>query len=563
MGISAKPSEILFNQFNKSFFKIGAAAKSDVFSMLDFQNSKKEKLENLWCTLGWRDDRPLTTTGKLEFSKNGNVNHRGVTAELASLIAAQNPDVSDVSEVTERFIDLSDVKFQNLPQFIENEEEIHLRLELFLEKDEGALVYLQDNPKGIMNSKYSLVNFITPEATPKHSQDRTSLTYFFPYAFGRELEFVNDQVVLTKVPKMMSTVIKVLTFVRKPLSPEKTFQQASKKLNEHAKDLVQDGISNFVGDKKNKLVLFNKAVSTENPGGKFEYLDGNARINPNLKTLLLIHGTFSTIEKSYGELCDPSISEGMQKFSPLQKILQSTDFEQVIGFEHPTASQSVDDNVKNFHELMLGLTFSKPVSIITSSRGALVGESIICHTKTSEFFTVDKMMTFAPAHGSDLLTLGKGIDRFLSLLRNLTTTTGWGYAIALAQFSFDAILTQPGLNDMVPDSAKIKSLESMVPNHPVQIQAMVGDFDKTLVSKKFVRIAAVGFDALIRLAFKSETDWVIGCPEQRFEIHDPKATYKPTFEMYCTHGKQFDVTHPKKDGKTVDMTSEIIRFFNL
>jgi hypothetical protein len=562
MGMRAETYEVLFEENDKSFLKIGAAAKTDEYSMEEFSISKKEKIENLWGTLGWRNDRPLAAKGSLDFSKNGNEKHYGVTAELAELIRLQNPDIEEVKEIRERFINLSEVEVENLPELIVDEKEIHLRLELFLEKEEGALVYLQENPKGIVkNSIYSLVNLVTPEATINHTQNRTSLTYYFPFSFGKEMEFVDGKVKLLDKPKLMTTIIKVLTFVRKPLQPEESFKVANKKLNEAAIDLVQDGISTLLGEKKNKLLIFNKNSSTNSPGGNFEFIENTQSINTSLKTLLLVHGTFSTIEKSYGELCDPTVKSDGQMISPFQNFLLSTDYDQIIGFNHPTASQSVDENVTHFHKLLDGVTFNQPVSVITTSRGALVAESILCHEKTNQILTIDKMMTFAPAHGSDLLKVGKGIDKFLSLLRNMTTKTGWGYALALAQFSYKAILTQPGLNDMLPNSKKIQELETCVPNNEVVIQAMVGDFDKTLVSKKFVRVSAIGLDALIRLAFNSETDWVIGCPEQKMQIKNPKARYNLPFEMFCTHGKQFDVTHPKKDGKVVDMSGEIVGFF--
>ncbi len=563
MALKFRIKDIAFNKAKHSFLKIGAQAKEDILSIANFRAAKKEVREGFWGTLGWADDRPLSATGNIVFSENGTDSHRGVTKELANIIMAQNPDVQDPKDIRERFISLSEAKFQNLPKTIKSEEEIHLRFDLFLEKDEGALVYLQDNPKGVMNSKYSLVNLITPEATPNHTQDRTKLTYIFPYAFGKELVYNPEKKVveLTDQPKIMTTVLKILTFKREPVLPQAYFKLAANNMNDVLTDIAQAGLS-ALGNKKYNLFLFDKGSTPSSPGGQFIELDNPSSLKKDAKTLLLLHGTFSSVEGSFGKLCDASRVESGKKISPFQKLIKDGVFEQIIGFNHPTASQSVDDNVKVLYELLNGFKFTKEINVITSSRGGLVGESLLTNPKTKDFFTIGKMMTIAPAHGSDLLLATKGIDRFLSFLKNQTSKLGWGYVVALAQFSIKAIATQPGLNDMIPDSPKIKQVLNATPNNPVVIQAMIGDFDKSLIGKRAVRILACGMDALIRLAFKSETDWVIGCPEQRLRINKPTlAQYKDNFEMYCIHGMQFTIDHPRTESKEVDMTLEIGKFF--
>jgi hypothetical protein len=556
MALSFKIKEIAFNKKDYSFLQIGALAKKNDFTIQDFKLSKKEKIDGLWGTLGWADDRPLTASGEINFSENGCDTHRGVTKELAEIIMKQNPDVQDVSQIRERFIDLSSVEFKNLPRKIKKEEEIHLRFELFLDKTEGALVYLQDNPKGVMNSKHSLVNFITPEPTPRHTQNRTSLTYHFAYSFGRELEYLDGEVIVTDKPKVMPSVLKILTFVRTPLPPQEYFKMAAKNLNTALAPvgIAQAGL-NVLGDKKYKLFLYNTNKS------EFSELSDTSSLNKSAKTLLLFHGTFSSVDGTFGELCHATVKDGNRMISPFTKLINDGVFDQIIGFNHPTASQSVDENVSHFCALMSGFRFSKPVHMMTTSRGALVAESIITHPAAASILSVDRIMTFAPAHGSDLLKVAKGLDRFLSFLKLQTSAMGWGYVIALAQFSIKAISTQPGLNDMLPNSDKIKSVLNATPNNTVRIRAMVGDYDKSLISKPAARILANGADALIRLAFRSETDWVIGCPEQQKRITHPNASYDPDFHMYCIHGLQFKPGHAKKEDKDVDMIQEIKSFF--
>lgn len=554
MALSFSIKDIAFNKKKYSFLQIGAKAVKNELTVENFSLSKKEKIDALWGTLGWADNRPFTAKGNIVFSENGNLEHRGVTKELAEILVKQNPDISDLSQIRERFIDLSAVEFQNLPTRIQKEEQIQLRFELFLEKNEGALVYLQDNPKGVHNSKNSLINFITPEATPNHTQDRTSLSYYFAYSFGRELVYENGEVILTDQPKVMPSVLKILTFMRQPQKPEEYIRMAAKNLNLSPVGAVQAGL-NVLGDKKYKLFLFNKINSV------FDEISNVTSLDQNAKTLFLFHGTFSSVDGSYGDLCHKTIRQNGQFISPFQKLIQDGVFEQIIGFNHPTASHSVDENVEQFFLELHNFRFQRPVHFITTSRGALVAETLLAHPKTSNHFSVEKMMTFAPAHGSDILKVAKGLDRFLSFLKSQTSSMGWGYVVALAQFSIEVIATQPGLNDMLPNSTKIKTILDSTPNNVVRIKAMIGDFDKSLISKPALRVLANGADALIRLAFRSETDWVIGCPEQKKRIAHTNAQYDPNFEMFCIHGMQFKPDHPKKGGQAVDMLSELKAFF--
>lgn len=560
MALEFNIADIHFNEQKLDFLKIGPLAKSDEVTLSEFKASKSEKIDGLWGTLGWADDRPVLASGTIFFSENGTLAHRGVTKELAQFIRDQNPDIENLSDIRERFIDLSTCQFHDVPTRIKNEEEIHLRFELFLEKDEGALVYLQDNPKGIHNSIHSLVNFITPEPTKDFTQNRTSLSYHFAYSFGKEMEYNNETVILKDEPRIMVSVLKILTFKRKALPPQSYFKSAAEHLNTALVETVHAGLS-VLGNKKYKLFRYDKSLNSSEKGGDFVEVTDPSRLDPQARTLFLFHGTFSSVEGSFGELCIPSIADNGKTISPFQKLLMDGVFEQIIGFNHPTASQSVDENVQAFYALLGDLKFTKPVDMITTSRGALVAETLLSSAQTNAYFTVGRMLTFAPAHGSDLLQVAKGLDRFLSILRGRTSSLGWGYIVALAQFSIKAIATQPGLKDMLPDSEKIKSILSATPNNAVSIQAMIGDFDKSLISKPLLRILTNGADALIRLAFKSETDWVIGCPEQKKRIQHSYAQYRPDFEMYCIHGMQFTIGHPKKGEREINMTEEIRNCF--
>lgn len=188
MAVQFEIHQVSFNQDGMNFLKIGKSPNSVNLNSHEFSRAKHKKIDDICGTLGWANDAPLDATGKIEFSKHGNKSHKVVTKEITELLNVQNPEIDGTKDITERFIDLSKVKFNNIPKEISSESELHLRFDLFLEKDEGALVYMQDNPIGTMHSKQAVVNLITPERTDsKNSQDRYALSYIFPYNFGKKI----------------------------------------------------------------------------------------------------------------------------------------------------------------------------------------------------------------------------------------------------------------------------------------------------------------------------------------------------------------------------------------
>lgn len=353
--------------------------------------------------------------------------------------------------------------------------------------------------------------------------------------------------------------LKILTFPRTESNLKSYAEKAIKNIN-RVEDLatgLAHSALHHIGAKKYALYKFK---STET-GDQFVQLDDNREIDETKKTLLLIHGTFSTVNGSFEELT-MNVADGTENRSLLKKLIDSNTYEQIIGFNHPTASHSVAQNVDALLELFGNKVFSKPVDIITTSRGALIAEVLVSNSKAYRVMRVNKIMTFAPAHGSHLLIAAKGLDTLLSMLRKTATKAGWGYVLAIAQFSIGAIRTQPGLEVMMPDSKELKDILSQNPISEVKIKAMVGDYHSSLIERNFVRWGANGLDKLLWLLFRSDNDWVIGCPEQRKQMSGFNAKYEKNFEYYCIHGKQFDPSHPKKNGERADVRKVIFDYFS-
>ena len=562
MDLKFKPSEISFESGEYSFLKIGGSAGSDELDIYDFKNAKYKKIEKIWGTLGWANDKQLAATGKIKFSEFGNFDHHGITKETVDLLRDQNVEIHDCSDIKERFIDLSEIVFLNVPDTITNEKEIQLRFDLFINKNEGALVYLEENPVGEFHSNKAEMYLITPESTDiNFSQDRYSLTYKFTYFFNKKFEREGDVIHLKGKKKKEQTefAIKVLTFPRHEACIKRYANKATKninKINGRGTELVHKSI-NKIGEEKYGFYKFH---STENKDS-FIKLDDLFQIDENKKTLLLLHGTFSSVENSFGELLTTEESaSGKKRF--FNDLIKSKTFEQIIAFNHPTASHSIQENADWFIKLLGNKIFTQPIDVITTSRGALLAEKLCSYDKAYRKIKINKHLTFAPAHGSDLLKVAKGLDRMLSMMKKTTSRAGWGYILAISQFSINAIRTQPGLEVMMPGSIELKKILASNPIDEVKIKSMVGDYDRTLIDKQFKRWLANGLDKLIWLAFKSENDWVIGCPEQRRQMSGFNAKYEKNFEYYCIHGKQFDLKHPKKDGQKADVRKVIFDYLS-
>ena len=560
MALKFKPNEITFESQEYSFLKIGGSADSNELNVYDFKNAKYKKIEKIWGTLGWANDKELAATGKIKFSEFGNFDHQGITKETVDLLRDQNVEIHDCSDIKERFIDLSEINFLNVPEIITSEKEIQLRFDLFIEKNEGALVYLEENPVGEFHSRKAEMYLITPESTDiNFSQERYSLSYKFTYFFNKKFEREGDLLHLKDKNKKEQTEfsIKVLTFPRHEACIKSYTNKATKNLNKvsgRGTELVHKSI-NKIGEEKYGFYKFH---STENKDS-FIKLDDLIQIDEHKKTLLLLHGTFSSVENSFGELLEPGISDYSRL---LNKLIENQTFDQIIAFNHPTASHSIQENADWFIKLLGNKIFTQPIDVITTSRGALLAETLCSYDKAYRKIKINKLITFAPAHGSDLLKVAKGLDRMLSMMKKTTSRAGWGYILAISQFSINAIRTQPGIEVMMPDSIELKKILTSNPIDEVKIKSMVGDYDRTLIDKQFKRWLANGLDKLIWLAFKSENDWVIGCPEQRRQMSGFNAKYEKNFEYYCIHGKQFDLKHPKKDGQQADVRKVIFDYLS-
>jgi hypothetical protein len=240
-------------------------------------------------------------------------------------------------------------------------------------------------------------------------------------------------------------------------------------------------------------------------------------IDPNKKTLLFIHGTISTIQKSYGDLYDSGKkTAATTDHTWIQKaIFGGKKYEQVIGFDHPSV---VDSPMVNAATLFSMLTpvgkFSKTVDIITSSRGGLVGKCVI--NAQQNIMTIERAATVACANGVELLTAGENLGRMIGIIRNIDDEPISKAALLVLQLVVNLALQLPGIKIMQKNDPGLQQILAGQPtNKNLRYFPLCGDYSLNgnhPVEWKFV-------DLLLTAAMKDgKHDWVV---ETDFQVVVP------------------------------------------
>ena len=74
----------------------------------------RKRINSVWCTLGWANDKKVSWEGKLQTSGEGNdrIDERELSGEEAILIDKAFPEAGGVQSVRERFINFDLVDFK-------------------------------------------------------------------------------------------------------------------------------------------------------------------------------------------------------------------------------------------------------------------------------------------------------------------------------------------------------------------------------------------------------------------------------------------------------------------
>lgn len=491
--------------------------------------------EKFWGTLGNFDNSRIQWSGELLHSSEGQFESEGITRELKEdLIKALGTTELKTYQIRERYISFDGVYF---PEDLR--ENRALRLTLFLNPNEGALVYYQiydndetDPDRG--SHKGFDYDFIQPEATKNEAglidfnvdkRDRLSyqidlLPRFLPTEAGAE-ELVRNRF-----------VVKVLTFLREAASAESIIERSEARL--------------FKTEERYRLLVFNRdsdAFEAPNPVSNPLFAD---RL-----TLFLIHGTFVNTEASYEALLRRT--EG--KVSLLKRYLESegTPHTQAIAFDHPTL---FDDAAENCQRLMKaletyerGFVFLKKVDVIGTSRGALVAKYLAMafeqNNGSNPRVPVDKIVTISGANGCGYLSKGKFfINTLLKMLKK--GSPAQLALVNMAQLSVKYLSTRAGLELMTPDSVRLNSILTYkaLANSSVSVLPISADFEVERAAKLGKKLAAFFLrlgDKAVQQLLGSEHDFVIGTREQQMPQPFALARVKGNKVFNAVHGRVLDL----------------------
>lgn len=230
------------------------------------------------------------------------------------------------------------------------------------------------------------------------------------------------------------------------------------------------------------------------------------------RTLLLIHGTFSTAEASFGGMFEHDF-----------KSLAAHYGQRVIAFNYPSLHHTPTQNAQKFLA-MLPENISLEVDIVTHSRGGLVAREFTERLTGLETggrkIKIGKVLFVAAPHRGTILTDEKNgldlIDRYTNFLTNLPDEafliTIEAILALVKLVGHGTLKGLPGLQSMNPQGDYLKALNA----HPVNqadYYALAADFTPTAPGL-IARLGKTGLDTFVDRLFEEANDSVVptgGC----------------------------------------------------
>ncbi len=464
-------------------------------------------LDDFWATLGRQDGAKINWTGTILCSGTGNDTSTGITGEEVDLLKKLHPEiVLQGKRALEKVLVLDHVNFGIDPAGK------HLRLSVMANPGQGVLVFYQHTTSNDPLSQTGDLEYIQPQENQNYKDnERDRLDYFFD--------------VPADVSAVNRFIVKVIIFSRDP--------------NIHPETLLQRL------EKPHKLLRYNAVTNA------FDDISasGISAADRQLKTLLLIHGTFSTTVNSYG---------GLITSNWLQQIIKAGTYQQIISLDHPTIFAGPADNVAALKTLIgAGPKFKENMHIITTSRGGLVGKTIVNDTSIdSTLFTVERMAAQACANGVEYFTAGWKISKGLSVLKivfKLLGREGLEIFTAVAQTGVNFFLNLPGCVAMTIGSTPLANILNGVPaNAAMRYFPVTGNYSPADFKQRVVNL-------MIDLVYKdSPNDWVVGTTQQ---VIMPAANYAyaNTKQWNAAHYAQttFDSIHTQYLNMAVPPTGQV------
>ncbi len=487
-------------QDGRKFIPLGntSADKLPVAALDRIARRSAGTTQEVWGTLGpWDDASPKGWKGSLRLSNQGTESSSPTTsgAETVALIQSvtRTTAMAEYVRVRERFIDLSDLSFMVSAADYKLSEQPSLRLTLFVQPDEGALVYLQHGPLGEDG-----VDFIAPESTGVlHSCSRRDrLHYRIPLFLEGGLQSVREEasgdlaIQSAKLGAALPphTALKILTFQRQ---------------NSPSHEVVRRALSRL-GRDKHQLLCWNLKAGAWDPIAP-------EKVKRDVRTLLFLHGTFSSTAGSFGPLADRGTWSWLENIAIARQRYQ-----QVLALDHDTVLEDLPANAQRL-KLAVGGGFTRAIDAVTHSRGGLLAKHLAIYEPG---FEIERAAMTACANGVGYMRTLQNVSRFLSVMRRLLRfSTAGDTVVALAQHSVEFVASLPGLKVMTPGSDELAAvMRKAIPGARTQTSFMpvMGDYDRRLVEQErfFKRFALNGLDLIIKAILGAQHDWVVGSANQ-------------------------------------------------
>jgi hypothetical protein len=531
-----------FRNNRTNFALLGKVEKAENLDVVhDFSiltDKKSDKIpSSFWATLGWEDNSDFRLDGELQFSEIGNLKSKGSTGKIVSELKLIHPEIQH-TPLIERYINFDQIDFS------EANSSKKMRLDLFLKPDEGALVYLQHSIKGDYDEENAEIEFVLPSKTNnKYDTKRNRLSYYIDFVPKKLEQFAQESDLDLSGIKESSFILKLLTFKRGEGRAENLYKNAIKNISFS----VGENLLDKIGEQKYKLLVFDATINSSDAtkGGEFKQIASFHELQKGVKTLFLIHGTFSSTLNTFKHLHE---KKSNQK-SFLQTLIEEGTYQQIIAFDHPTISHDVETNIEYLltHYLQDNSFNTTEIDVLACSRGALVAEGLSNFDSVKDRLKINKIMLFSAANGVNYFQFGKTVCHFLSIWKKTATGPFLKVVLTLAEFSADFFLSLPGCQQMKPDSDRLKLVLNKKPHRAeTHFYLFVSDW-KFHISRGnfFRRSGALFMDFTIKQILGNEHDWVVGCSSQKKVPKD--ATLSKITLLDSMHCRYFDdsYTFPK------------------
>lgn len=587
--------------------EITASEKADVLRKCKYPDT--DFPDEVWATLGWKDNNPFLVGGHIAHSRNGQSDQASeIAEEEIELLKSIYPEINDFGErVLERYINLSELDIE-IPNQIGLDSLHELRLDLFLKPDEGAVVFVQHSEAGNHKDKDAFIEYVSPQPTSADNalNNRYKLQFHIPITHHKgQKAVINDDgtdgpiVSLSFEPHkrkkedefFLNTdfIIKVLTFIRKSKSPEEALRNMGKSfVTGKGKDLLHNKFE-ALGQGRYALLKFIKGCTfcagknddTEQEGGEyegdygFEDVSDGRNINLNARTLLLIHGTFKNTFGTFEHFIKSKYTNTSHNF--LHYLLDQQIYDQILALDHPyfwdTPKQNAEWLFK--HPFRHQAMQSGYTDVLAASRGGMVSMELATRDELSERLRIRKVLNFSTGASGYMQSI-EGLSQMVSVMKVGAPTPLKKLLIGMVSIGLDYICKDSGMAILKPGNEYLQDIYTRNLKRPIHFKAMIADWNRFLLNRDdrirqhLARAGASGLDALFSLFLGAKHDWVIGETEQTKLPTGNNAIsgYQSRIFYSCMHGKYFEEGYPlkrakrKRNAAAFNVYNEILEYLN-